>query len=52
MPSAKALSNDTLTIGALDGRVTVEGARVVKTDIVATNGIIHVIDAVILPKSR
>jgi transforming growth factor-beta-induced protein len=39
--SAKTLSDDTLTIVALDGRVTVDGARVVKTDIVATNGIIH-----------
>jgi len=52
MRSAKALSNDTLTIAALDGGVTVDGARVVKADIVATNGIIHVIDAVILPKDR
>ncbi len=50
--SAKALSNDTLTIVALDGRVTVDGARVVKTDIVATNGIIHIIDTVVLPKDR
>ena len=52
MQSAKAVSGDTLTIAGLDGHVTVNGARVVKTDIVATNGIIHVIDAVILPADR
>jgi uncharacterized surface protein with fasciclin (FAS1) repeats len=30
--------------------VKVGGANVVKTDIACTNGVIHVIDAVILPK--
>ena len=30
--------------------VTVDGAKVVQADIVADNGVIHVIDAVILPK--
>ena len=33
-----------------DGGVTIDGAKVIKTDIVCTNGVIHVIDAVILPK--
>jgi transforming growth factor-beta-induced protein len=32
-----------------DGKVTVDGANVVKTDIVCDNGVIHVIDKVILP---
>jgi uncharacterized surface protein with fasciclin (FAS1) repeats len=32
------------------GGVKVNGANVVKTDVVADNGVIHVIDAVILPK--
>ena len=32
-----------------EGGVTVEGANVVTADIDATNGVIHVIDAVILP---
>ncbi|MBU4435577.1 MAG: fasciclin domain-containing protein [Alphaproteobacteria bacterium] len=31
--------------------VTVDGAKVVTADIVCTNGVIHVIDAVILPKA-
>jgi len=31
---------------------TVDGTKVVKTDIAATNGVIHVIDSVILPKDE
>ena len=50
--SAKAVSGDNLTIAARDGGVTVDGAKVVKTDIAATNGVIHVIDGVILPKDE
>lgn len=33
-----------------EGGVTVNGANVVSADIAASNGVIHVIDAVILPK--
>lgn len=33
-----------------EGGVTVNGAKVVTADIAASNGVIHVIDAVILPK--
>jgi len=50
--SAKAVSGDTLTIASRDGGVTVDGAKVVKTDIAATNGVIHVIDSVIVPKDK
>jgi uncharacterized surface protein with fasciclin (FAS1) repeats len=50
--SAKSVSGDTLTIASRDGGVTVGGAKVVKTDIAATNGVIHVIDSVILPKDE
>jgi uncharacterized surface protein with fasciclin (FAS1) repeats len=50
--SAKAVSGDTLTIASRDGGVTVDGAKVVKADLVATNGVIHVIDSVILPKDE
>ena len=32
-----------------DGKVMINGANVLKTDIVCGNGVIHVIDAVILP---
>ena len=38
------------TIAVKDGKVTIDGANVVKTDIATSNGVIHVIDAVILPK--
>ena len=52
MNSAKAVSGDTITVAAKGGTVTVDNARVVKTDILATNGVIHVIDTVIMPKDR
>ena len=38
-----------VTIGVKDGKITVNGANVLAS-IPATNGIIHVIDAVLLPK--
>jgi uncharacterized surface protein with fasciclin (FAS1) repeats len=47
--SAKAVSGDTIDIKANGGSVMVDGARVVKTDVQASNGVIHVIDSVILP---
>lgn len=50
LKSAKALSGGSLQIQSAGGTVTVNGARVIKTDIVASNGVIHVIDAVLLPK--
>jgi uncharacterized surface protein with fasciclin (FAS1) repeats len=50
LKTAKAVSGDTFTITASEGGVMVDKAHVVKTDIVASNGVIHVIDSVILPK--
>ena len=35
---------------ATAGGVTVNGAKVVKTDVLADNGVIHVIDTVLMPK--
>ena len=32
--------------------VMIDGAKVVKTDIATTNGVIHVIDSVILPPDK
>jgi uncharacterized surface protein with fasciclin (FAS1) repeats len=49
MKSAKAVSGDTISIRAEHGSVMVENAHVVKTDIAASNGVIHVIDTVMLP---
>ena len=47
--SAKAVSGDTLSIKAGGGAVMVDKAQVVKTDIAASNGVIHVVDTVLLP---
>ena len=46
---AEAVNGGTLTIGT-EGGVTVNGANVVTADIEASNGVIHVIDAVLLPE--
>ena len=50
--SAKAVSGDALEIVVRGGTVMVDKARVVKTDIAASNGVIHVIDSVLLPASK
>jgi uncharacterized surface protein with fasciclin (FAS1) repeats len=52
MHSASAVSGHTITIATLGGTVTVDTAKVVKTDIAASNGVIHVIDSVIVPKDK
>ena len=52
MRSAKAVSGDTITVVTRNGSVSVDNATVVKTDIAATNGVIHVIDTVILPNTQ
>jgi transforming growth factor-beta-induced protein len=50
MKSAKTVNGQSLTISMKDKDVMVDNAKVVKTDIVCSNGVIHVIDAVVLPK--
>ena len=50
MKNAKTVSGDEVTIKTMDGTVIVDDAKVVKTDIRASNGIIHVIDTVIMPE--
>jgi uncharacterized surface protein with fasciclin (FAS1) repeats len=50
--SAKAVSGDTLAIVTRDGGVTIGSAKVVTTDIGASNGVIHVIDSVLLPSDK
>ena len=49
LKTTKAVSGDTIDITAADGSVRVDQARVMKADINASNGVIHVIDSVILP---
>ncbi len=45
----KTVQGSELTVTTAGG-VQVDGAKVVKTDIVADNGVIHVIDTVVIPK--
>jgi uncharacterized surface protein with fasciclin (FAS1) repeats len=46
---AKTVNGASVKIMVMGGKVMVDNANVVKTDIVATNGVIHVIDSVIFP---
>jgi uncharacterized surface protein with fasciclin (FAS1) repeats len=50
LTEAKTVQGGKVTIAVKDGKVKVDSANVVTTDIKAKNGVIHVIDAVILPK--
>jgi uncharacterized surface protein with fasciclin (FAS1) repeats len=50
LSSAETVQGQAVSIEVKDGKVYVDGAQVVTTDIKASNGVVHVIDAVILPK--
>ena len=50
MDSAKTVNGQSLTISRNGGTVKVDNTKVVKTDILCSNGVIHVIDSVVLPK--
>jgi uncharacterized surface protein with fasciclin (FAS1) repeats len=39
-----------LTVSIKEGKVKINGANVTAADLMASNGVIHVIDAVLLPK--
>ena len=47
---AKTVNGQELSIKVEYGKVTVDAAKVIKTDVPASNGVIHVIDTVVLPK--
>ncbi|MGE0757579.1 MAG: fasciclin domain-containing protein [Pirellulaceae bacterium] len=49
LKSAKSVQGQDLTIDTTAG-VKIDGSNVVQTDIVCTNGVIHIIDSVMLPK--
>jgi uncharacterized surface protein with fasciclin (FAS1) repeats len=49
LTEAETVQGTTVEIKVKEGKVMVDGANVVATDIEASNGVIHVIDAVILP---
>ncbi|MFM7159150.1 MAG: fasciclin domain-containing protein [Planctomycetaceae bacterium] len=47
----KTVNGQRADITMTDGKVLVDGANIIKTDIECSNGVIHVIDSVILPSS-
>ncbi|MCA9066335.1 MAG: fasciclin domain-containing protein [Planctomycetaceae bacterium] len=49
--SAKSLQGGQLHVRVTPGGATIEGAKLLTTDIDASNGVIHVIDTVLLPKT-
>lgn len=52
LKSAKTVQGQDVIIQVIDGTVMINGAKVVKTDVLANNGVIHVIDSVLLPKEQ
>jgi uncharacterized surface protein with fasciclin (FAS1) repeats len=49
LTSATTVNGQSVDIKVMDGKVWIDGAEVVTTDIEATNGVIHVINKVIMP---
>lgn len=47
--TAKTVNGRELKFHVADGKVMVDNAKVVQTDIMASNGVIHVIDTVVIP---
>ena len=50
LTEATTVQGQKVTISVRDGSVYVNGAKVIATDIMTSNGVIHVLDSVILPK--
>jgi uncharacterized surface protein with fasciclin (FAS1) repeats len=50
MKTAKTVEGGSVKVHAMGGKVMIDNASVVKADIACDNGVIHVIDTVILPK--
>ncbi|HAU48787.1 MAG TPA: fasciclin [Planctomycetaceae bacterium] len=51
LSKAKTVEGSEVAIAVNGGAVTVDNAKVIKTDVNSSNGVIHVIDTVILPKN-
>lgn len=49
LSTAETVQGTNVDIAVVDGNVQIDGATVVAADVEASNGVIHVIDAVILP---
>jgi len=52
LDSAKTVQGQPFTIRARGGKVMINNAQVTQADIKASNGVIHVIDSVLLPPAR
>ncbi len=52
LTAATTLNGDDLTIGVSDSGIKVNDANVARIDILASNGVIHVIDSVLLPEEN
>ncbi len=50
LSEAKTVNGASLMVKADGGKVMIDNAQVTKTDIECSNGIIHIIDTVVLPK--
>jgi len=50
LDAAQTVNGQSLAIKTVGGNVMVDSAKVTQTDIMCSNGVIHVIDAVVLPK--
>ena len=50
MSSAKTVNGKSFMVSMDGGNAMVDSAKIIQTDILASNGVIHVIDSVILPK--
>jgi len=48
--TVKTVEGQSLTVDATSGTVMVNDATVIKADVIASNGVIHVIDTVLMPK--
>ena len=51
LSSAKTLEGGSLAIKVVDGTVFLDQAKVTTPDVMASNGVIHVIDSVLIPKA-
>ncbi len=49
--SVQTVEGETVKVTVKDREAMIDNAKILKTDIVCDNGVIHVIDSVILPKS-
>lgn len=50
--SAETVQGNSVNIKVVDGKVMINDAQVINADVYASNGVIHVIDTVILPPTK